>query len=86
MASTSTGAAKSDLLLHDGDFVAMQENPNAIPEGETPHAVSMFAFDSLLDVCKPGDRITVTGIYKAVPMRTSPRLRQLKVQYTQNLI
>lgn len=56
-----------------------QENPNAIPEGETPHAVSMFAFDSLLDVCKPGDRITVTGIYKAVPMRTSPRLRQLKV-------
>ena len=57
----------------------LQENPNAIPEGETPHAVSMFAFDALLDVCKPGDRISVTGIYKAVPMRTSPRLRSLKV-------
>lgn len=57
----------------------MQENPNAIPEGETPHAVSMNAFDALLDVCKPGDRITVTGIYKAVPMRISPRLRALKV-------
>lgn len=62
-------------------LIKMQENPNAIPEGETPHAVSMFAFDSLLDVCKPGDRITVTGIYKAVPMRTSPRLRQLKAVY-----
>lgn len=58
----------------------MQENPNAIPEGETPHAVSMNAFDALLDVCKPGDRITVTGIYKAVPMRISPRLRALKVR------
>lgn len=57
----------------------MQENPNSIPEGETPHAVSMNAFDALLDVCKPGDRVTVTGIYKAVPMRTSPRLRALKV-------
>ena len=58
----------------------MQENPNAIPEGETPHAVTLFTYDDLVDGAKPGDRITVTGIYKAAPMRTSPRLRQLKVR------
>jgi DNA replicative helicase MCM subunit Mcm2 (Cdc46/Mcm family) len=55
-----------------------QENPNAIPEGETPHAVSMFCYDDLVDAAKPGDRVTVTGIYKAVPMRINPRQRQLK--------
>ena len=57
----------------------MQENPNAIPEGETPHAVSLFTYDDLVDGAKPGDRITVTGIYKGAPMRISPRLRTLKV-------
>ena len=56
-----------------------QENPNAIPEGETPHAVSMFCYDDLVDAAKPGDRVIVTGIYKAVPMRINPRQRQLKV-------
>ncbi len=57
-----------------------QENPNAIPEGETPHAVSMFCYDDLVDAAKPGDRVTVTGIYKAVPMRINPRQRQLKAR------
>ena len=39
----------------------MQENPNAIPEGETPHNVTLLCYDPLVDVTKPGDRITVTG-------------------------
>ena len=40
----------------------MQENPNAIPEGETPHNVTLLCYDPLVDVTKPGDRITVTGV------------------------
>ncbi|KAK9816651.1 hypothetical protein WJX72_003304 [[Myrmecia] bisecta] len=74
-------------LMHNRSYfnnkqlIKMQENPNAIPEGETPHAVSMFAFDDMVDVAKPGDRITVTGIYKAAPMRISPRLRIMKSIY-----
>lgn len=59
----------------------MQENPNAIPEGETPHAVTMLCFDEMVDAAKPGDRVTVTGIYKAVPLRVNPRLRVLKSVY-----
>ena len=42
-----------------------QENPNAIPEGETPHNVTLLCYDPMTDSTKPGDRITVTGIYKA---------------------
>lgn len=59
----------------------VQENPNAIPEGETPHAVTMLCFDEMVDASKPGDRVTVTGIYKAVPMRVSPRITALKSIY-----
>lgn len=32
-----------------------------------------------MDLAKPGDRITVTGVYKATGVRTNPRLRELKV-------
>jgi hypothetical protein len=33
----------------------------------------------LADLAKPGDRITVTGVYRAMGVRTNPRLRELKV-------
>lgn len=59
----------------------MQENPNAIPEGETPHSVTLFAHDHLVDMAKPGDRITLTGIYKVEGMRVNPRIRMLKSVY-----
>lgn len=39
----------------------MQESPDAIPEGETPHTVTLNAYDEMVDVCRPGDRIKITG-------------------------
>ena len=57
---------------------AWQENPNAIPEGETPHALTMVAYDDMVDAAKPGDRVTVTGIYTAQPLRVNPRQRAIK--------
>jgi DNA replicative helicase MCM subunit Mcm2 (Cdc46/Mcm family) len=44
----------------------LQEKPNDIPEGETPHSVSLYVYEGNVDVCRPGDRVTVTGIYRAV--------------------
>ena len=57
------------------------ERPNDIPEGETPHAVSLYVFESNVDVCRPGDRVTITGTYRAVPMRVNPRQRALHALY-----
>ena len=57
------------------------ETPDAIPEGETPHTVSMCVFDSLVDEAKPGDRVEVTGVYRAVPIRVAPNQRVLKAVY-----
>ena len=63
------------------DHADLQENPNAIPEGETPHSVTLFAHDHLVDMAKPGDRVTITGIYKVEGMRVNPHIRMLKTVY-----
>lgn len=62
----------------DKQMVKMQETPDAIPEGETPYTVMLFAFDDLVDDVRPGDKIEVTGIYRAVPLRASSRQRVVK--------
>lgn len=61
----------------DKQLVKIQETPDSVPEGETPHTVSCFVFDDLVDVVKPGDRVTVTGIFKARGVRPNPRKRNL---------
>ncbi len=61
--------------------VKMQETPDAIPDGETPHTVSMCVFDDLVDQAKPGDRVEVTAVYRAVPIRMSSTRRTLKSVY-----
>ena len=60
----------------------MQENPNAIPEGETPHFVTLFAYDHLVDMAKPGDRVMITGIYKAQGMQVNPRMSITRSDFT----
>ena len=75
MTHSSLPAAKSSCLPY-----AVQENPNEIPEGETPHNVTMLCYDEMVDSAKPGDRVTITGIYKATALRVNPRLKALKVR------
>lgn len=65
----------------DKQLVKLQEAPNDIPEGETPHTVNMFARQDLVDAAKPGDRVTVVGIYRANPVRVNPRGREVKSVY-----
>ena len=63
-----------------------QEAPDAIPEGETPHSVTMLCFEDMIDMAKPGDRVTVTGIYKAQPVRVNPRNRAVKSVYKTHIM
>ena len=42
-------------------MLRLQESPEDIPEGETPHAVSVCVFDTLVDYARPGDRVEVRG-------------------------
>ena len=52
-----------------------------MPAGETPHTVILYAHDDLVDMVNPGDRVTVTGIYRATPVRLNPRQRSVKSVY-----
>ncbi|CAM8926614.1 unnamed protein product [Rhodiola kirilowii] len=59
-------------------IVRLQETPDEIPEGGTPHTVSLLLHDKLVDTGKPGDRVEVTGIYRAMSVRIGPTQRTVK--------
>ena len=54
---------------------------DVVPDGQTPHSVSVCFYDELVDVAKPGDRIAVTGIFRSVPVRVNPRRRTIKALF-----
>ncbi|KAL8170270.1 hypothetical protein V2J09_022074 [Rumex salicifolius] len=74
-------AKNSMTLVHnrcrfaDKQIVRLQETPDEIPEGGTPHTVSLLMHDKLVDTAKPGDRVEVTGIYRAMTVRVGPTQR-----------
>ncbi|WJZ83256.1 hypothetical protein VitviT2T_002954 [Vitis vinifera] len=77
-------AKNSMTLIHnrcrfaDKQIVRLQETPDDIPEGGTPHTVSLLMHDKLVDAGKPGDRVEVTGIYRAMSVRVGPTQRTVK--------
>ena len=62
----------------DKQVIKLQETPDSVPDGQTPHSVSLCTYDELVDVCKAGDRIEVTGIFRCNPVRINPRQRTIK--------
>ncbi|XBI27103.1 hypothetical protein VPH35_051645 [Triticum aestivum] len=77
-------ASNSMTLVHnrcrfaDKQIIKLQETPDEIPEGGTPHTVSVLMHDKLVDAGKPGDRVEITGIYRAMSIRIGPSQRTVK--------
>ncbi|KAL8683508.1 MAG: hypothetical protein Q9186_000548 [Xanthomendoza sp. 1 TL-2023] len=65
----------------DKQVIKLQETPDNVPDGQTPHSVSLCAYEELVDVCKAGDRIEVTGIFRSNPVRVNPRQRVVKALF-----
>ena len=71
----------NNCYFSDKQHVKMQETPETVPEGETPHTVHLCAYEDLVDYVKPGDRVEAVGIYKAMGVRVNPNMRTLKNIY-----
>eukprot|EP00041_Stephanoeca_diplocostata_P025419 m.664642 g.664642 ORF g.664642 m.664642 type:complete len:842 (-) comp22746_c0_seq2:152-2677(-) len=83
----SCSTQKSYRLMHnrckfaDKQMVKLQETPEQIPDGATPQTVLAFCYDDIVDSVQPGDRVEVTGIYRATPLRLIARQRTVKSIY-----
>lgn len=73
-------------IFSDKQIVKLQETPESIPPGQTPHSVTLCIYDAFIDSMRPGDRysnvstfrVEVTGVFRSCPIRVNPIQRRLK--------
>ncbi|EGV65636.1 MCM DNA helicase complex subunit [Yamadazyma tenuis] len=81
------GQSNSMSIIHnrssfaDKQVIKLQETPDLVPDGQTPHSINLCVYDDLVDSCRAGDRIEVCGIFRSLPVRSNPRMRAVKSLY-----
>ncbi|CAH2352835.1 DNA replication licensing factor Mcm4p [[Candida] railenensis] len=81
------GQTNSMMIIHnrssfaDKQVIKLQETPDLVPDGQTPHSINLCVYDELVDSCRAGDRIEVCGIFRSLPVRINSKQRALKNLY-----
>eukprot|EP01054_Gregarina_sp_Poly1_P010341 Gregarina_sp_Poly_1__10340@NODE_734_length_6557_cov_123_557627_g549_i0_p3_GENE_NODE_734_length_6557_cov_123_557627_g549_i0NODE_734_length_6557_cov_123_557627_g549_i0_p3_ORF_typecomplete_len282_score43_68MCM/PF00493_23/4_7e66MCM_OB/PF17207_3/5_7e18Mg_chelatase/PF01078_21/5_3e02Mg_chelatase/PF01078_21/6_3e07Sigma54_activat/PF00158_26/0_00021AAA_5/PF07728_14/0_00078Sigma54_activ_2/PF14532_6/0_0017AAA_3/PF07726_11/1_7e03AAA_3/PF07726_11/0_012RuvB_N/PF05496_12/0_028AAA/PF00004_29/0_035RcpC/PF16976_5/ len=55
----------------DSQRITLQEMPEITPTGQLPRTVEIVCENDLVDAVKPGDRVRVYGVLRAIPLRES---------------
>ncbi len=56
-----------ESVFVDSQKVTIQERPEDLPPGQLPRSVNVELKDDIVDIARPGDRITITGFIKLLP-------------------
>ncbi|CAK9436878.1 uncharacterized protein LODBEIA_P14000 [Lodderomyces beijingensis] len=81
------GQTNSMVLIHnrssfaDKQVIKLQETPDLVPDGQTPHSINLCVYDELVDTTRAGDRVEVCGIFRSLPVRANSRQRAVKSLY-----
>jgi replicative DNA helicase Mcm len=62
-------------FFSDFQMVRLQELPEDLPAGQLPHYVEVTVMGDLVDQCRPGDRIMLTGIVRIEQEQISSQVK-----------
>src|SRR6476660_5868312 len=62
-------------VFTDFQLVRLQELPEDLPAGQLPHYVEVTVMDDLVDRCRPGDRVLLTGIVRIEHEQIAPQAK-----------
>jgi replicative DNA helicase Mcm len=62
-------------LFIDFQLVRLQELPEDLPAGQLPHYIEVTVMSDLVDQCRPGDRIMLTGIIRIEQEQLVPQAK-----------
>jgi len=62
-------------LFIDFQMVRLQELPEDLPAGQLPHYIEVTVMSDLVDQCRPGDRIILTGIIRIEQEQLVPQAK-----------
>jgi replicative DNA helicase Mcm len=62
-------------IFIDFQMVRLQELPEDLPAGQLPHYVEVTVMGDLVDQCRPGDRIILTGIIRIEQEQLAPQVK-----------
>jgi DNA replication licensing factor MCM3 len=52
-------------IFKDSQVITIQEMPERVPPGQLPRSIQVVLENDLVDRAKPGDRVSVTGVFRA---------------------